>query len=435
MKLKTNPMIFVRFAAAAAVPFLCIALARSVFGYDAMDRSGWHTTRDGSPCYLSYEGEPLLGWQDIEGETYYFSPELQGAMATGWITVEEGTFYLTKEGLKTTGWADIQEDRYYFEDTGVMQTGWLDLPEGRYYLDENGAMESGWVDLPEGRFFLSEEGLMQTGWMETPTGLCYLSESGAVTSGWVETDKGRSYIDADGSVHTGWLEDGGRTYFLGEDGTARTGWMDVDDDRYYFLDNGSMAVGCVEIDGAARYFTSQGKYFVLVNPWNKVPEDYEADLVWYDGFQVDASCVDALDAMVTACEAAGYPCEMTSAYRGISYQTTLFERKVNKLLAAGYTRAAAEAETSRSIAIPSTSEHHLGLAVDLKNTFSTYAWLAQNGWRYGFIQRYPEGTTSLTGIYYEPWHYRYVGKELAAELHDLGLCVEAYMDMLTENQT
>ena len=194
-----------------------------------------------------------------------------------------------------------------------------------------------------------------------------------------------------------------------------------------------MAKGKVVIDGTARYFTSTGKYFVLVNRWNPVPEDYTSELVWTeDGYQVDASCLEALNDMRAACRAAGYSCQLTSAYRGYNYQNTLFQRKVNNLMAAGYTRAAAEAETARSIAIPGTSEHQLGLAVDLKNTYSTYAWLSEHSWEYGFILRYPDGTTALTGIYYEPWHFRYVGKELAAELYALDLCVEAYMDMLTE---
>ena len=71
------------------------------------------------------------------------------------------------------------------------------------------------------------------------------------------------------------------------------------------------------------------------------------------------------------------------------------------------------------------------LAVDLKNTYSTYNWLAENSWKYGFIARYPNGDTALTGIYYEPWHFRYVGKELAAELFELDICLEAYMEILT----
>ena len=70
--------------------------------------------------------------------------------------------------------------------------------------------------------------------------------------------------------------------------------------------------------------------------------------------------------------------------------------------------------------------------MDVKSGTSVYEWLKEHSWEYGFIVRYPDGQTALTGIYYEPWHLRYVGKELAAEIFALDLCVEAYMNMLTE---
>jgi len=413
MKLKMKPKTVVYMAlAAAALVIAVIVMARVCFGYDVFDRSGWRSAEDGTYRYLDYYGDPVLGWKEIDGNTYYFSPEQDGVMATGWLDTAEGRFFLRESGLKTIGWAELENGRYYFDENGVMATDWLDTAEGRYYLNEDGVMQTGWLDTPEGR--------------------CYLSETGAVTAGWVDAEDGRYYIDDGGSVYTGWLEVDGRTYYLNEDGTMHTGWLEMEGDRYYFKEDGAMAVGRVEIDGSARYFTSSGKYFVLVNRWSPVPEDYELDLVWYDGFQVDSSCLADLADMVAACRADGYACNITSAYRGVNYQTTLFERKVNKLMAAGYTRAAAEAETGRSIAVPGTSEHHLGLAVDIKNGYSTYGWLAKNSWKYGFNFRYPEGTTSLTGIYYEPWHYRYVGKELAAELYELDLCLEAYMNQLTE---
>jgi D-alanyl-D-alanine carboxypeptidase len=60
-----------------------------------------------------------------------------------------------------------------------------------------------------------------------------------------------------------------------------------------------------------------------------------------------------------------------------------------------------------------------------------YAWMAENCWQFGFILRYPDGKTDVTGIIYEPWHFRYVGLELAQELNQLGLTMEEYMDMLT----
>ena len=444
--------LFARIAAALLLPFAVILVSR-MFGYDVFDRGGWAHGIDGSLRYLSYEGEAQLGWQEIEEETYYFSPD-KGIMATGWLELENGRYFLQENGIRTTGWTtleekryyfaedglmatgwqEIQQERYYFHEDGVAATGWQETPQGRYYLREDGTMATGWLETEQGTFYLDENGQMRTGWFETERGLCYLSETGAITSGWVDTDKGRAYIDEDGSVHTGWLELDEERYFLTEEGILHTGWLDLEDDRYYFLDDGAMAVGEVIIDGEARHFASTGKNFVLVNRWNRVPKDYAADLVYVQGFQIDRQARDELVAMMADCEAAGFPCEMTSAYRGYNYQNTLFQRKVKKLLAQGYTQAAAEQETSRSIAIPGTSEHQLGLAVDLKNGFSTYAWLGKNCWKYGFILRYPNGTTSLTGIYYEPWHYRYVGKELAKELHDLGICLEAYVDMLTEKE-
>jgi len=217
-----------------------------------------------------------------------------------------------------------------------------------------------------------------------------------------------------------------------DDGILHTGWLELGEERYYFHEDGTMAVGEVMIDGTARYFTSAGKYFVLVNRWNPVPEDYEYNLVWLDGFQINAACRDALSEMIADCRAAGYICNISSGYRGYNYQNTLFQRKVDKLMAEGKTHTEAVNETAKSIAVPGTSEHQLGLAVDLKSAYSTYDWLAKNSWKYGYILRYPEGATSLTGIYYEPWHFRYVGKELAAELFELDLCLEAYMDMLTK---
>lgn len=413
MKVKAKPVIS-SVVCVIAMLAAAVILARVCFGYDIFDRSGWHATEDGGVQYLDYSGDPVFGWQTVEGKTYYFSPEHNGAMAIGWLNVDGAQYYLDSDGQKIIGWADLDNDRYYFLDDGSMHTGWLDTPDGRYFLDETGAMLSGWLETPEGRF--------------------YLSESGAVSSGWVDTESGTYYLDENGNPSTGWLNCDGDTYYFLEDGRLHTGWLETEDALYYFSDDGTMATGKVVIDGQANYFTSSGEYFLLVNRWNQVPEDYEADLVWYDGFQIDSSCRDALDKMITDCRAAGYVCKLTSAYRGYHYQNTIFQRKVEKLIGAGYSRSAAELETSRSIAAPGTSEHQLGLAVDLKSAYSTYGWLAENSWKYGFIMRYPNGTTELTGVYYEPWHYRYVGAELAQELYESGLCVEAYMEMLTTSE-
>ena len=90
------------------------------------------------------------------------------------------------------------------------------------------------------------------------------------------------------------------------------------------------------------------------------------------------------------------------------------------------------------VAPPGTSEHETGLALDI--TAQSYPvleqdqedtpeqqWLMENAWRFGFILRYPQGKTEITGICYEPWHYRYVGREAAKEIQEKGLCLEEYL--------
>ena len=90
------------------------------------------------------------------------------------------------------------------------------------------------------------------------------------------------------------------------------------------------------------------------------------------------------------------------------------------------------------VALPGTSEHQLGLALDLvdesyqnldegqENT-KVQKWLMQNSWRYGFILRYPTDKSSVTGIIYEPWHYRYLGRDMARDVYESGLCLEEFL--------
>ena len=89
------------------------------------------------------------------------------------------------------------------------------------------------------------------------------------------------------------------------------------------------------------------------------------------------------------------------------------------------------------MAIPGTSEHQLGLAVDIvdlryqvldagQEDTATQQWLMQNSWKYGFILRYPQDKSAITGIIYEPWHWRYLGPENARTVKESGLCLEEF---------
>ncbi len=285
---------------------------------------------------------------------------------------------------------------------------------------------------------------LRTGWQDGS----YYGPDGEVCTGLTQIDGVTYCLDENGALYApGWQEIGGSTYYVREDGTPYCGWLELEDGLYYLLPDGTMARGQVEIDGWNWYFTSKGRRIQLVNPWNYVPEGYEADLKelptkYGNSMKVDASCYDALMQMLGDCTKAGHTVYVVSAYRTQARQEYLYERQVQKQIANGYSRAEAEVVAATISAIPGTSEHQLGLAVDIIDTqiwslveeqedLAGQKWLMEHCWEYGFVLRYPKDKTGVTGIIYEPWHYRYVGTEVAAELHESGLTLEEYIASLS----
>ena len=102
----------------------------------------------------------------------------------------------------------------------------------------------------------------------------------------------------------------------------------------------------------------------------------------------------------------------------------------------GKSKSEAKKLAEQWVAIPGTSEHQLGIAVDINadttksSSDDVYSWLAENAHKYGFIKRYPSDKTDITGVINEPWHYRDVGKEAALEIYSQGMCLEEYIDTL-----
>lgn len=123
-------------------------------------------------------------------------------------------------------------------------------------------------------------------------------------------------------------------------------------------------------------------------------------------------------------------------YRTAEEQQQILDDKIAAYRSEGYTKHMAEETAMEWGALPGTSEHQLGLAVDINADTSkcsrddVYNWLLENSYKYGFIQRYPSGKTSITGVANEPWHYRYVGKKAAEEIHQSGMCLEEYVENL-----
>lgn len=178
---------------------------------------------------------------------------------------------------------------------------------------------------------------------------------------------------------------------------------------------------------------------LLVNPWNSLPEGFSVQTVTLDsGDQVDERCYPDLQAMMDACRAEGLSPVICSAYRTQADQESLYQAEVGRQLDTGYSQSDAEAEAGKVVAVPGTSEHQLGLAVDIvdinnqlldasQEHTEVQQWLMEHSWEYGFILRYPNEKSEITGIIYEPWHYRYVGKEDAEKIHSQGVCLEEYL--------
>ncbi len=178
---------------------------------------------------------------------------------------------------------------------------------------------------------------------------------------------------------------------------------------------------------------------ILVNESNPVPQDYTCEMVTLsNGKKVDERCYESLQEMMDDCRAQGYDPLICSAYRSYERQEELFGEMTAQYESEGYTSEEAYELAKTSVAIPGTSEHQLGLALDIVSVDNqrldenqsenpTQKWLMNHSWEYGFILRYPEGKSEITGTIYEPWHYRYVGEEAASVIYEQGICLEEYL--------
>lgn len=189
--------------------------------------------------------------------------------------------------------------------------------------------------------------------------------------------------------------------------------------------------------GEDRADESLGWELILVNRSYSVPNDYKVDLVKLsNGEQVDSRIYPELQNMFDDARADGLHLFVKSGYRTIEEQQQIMLDKIMENEENGYSKSEAEKLAKKYVAIPGTSEHQLGLSIDINaetsdsSSEAVYAWLAENSYKYGFIKRYSADKTHITGTYDEPWHYRYVGKNAAKEIKERGLCLEEYVEQL-----
>ena len=176
---------------------------------------------------------------------------------------------------------------------------------------------------------------------------------------------------------------------------------------------------------------------LVVNMEREIPEGYDPETkeILDTGYELDARVTPYYEKMYQAGKKDGVTLTPFSGHRSYERQRINYNNLTETYMARyGLDRKAAAKKAATVILPPGTSEHNIGLAMDICNTYDSfantdeYAWLMKNAYKYGFILRYPKEKEDVTGIVYEPWHWRFVGVEYAKKIKDSGLCLEEYLD-------
>lgn len=199
-------------------------------------------------------------------------------------------------------------------------------------------------------------------------------------------------------------------------------------------------------DGGEKVtFSKEDWKLVLINKQHSIPDNYTMTLGRINtikgSMQCDERIIDELLEMLQAAKEDGITLAICSPYRDLEYQEMLFNRKIKRYMGRGMSYMEAYQLSSQTVTVPGASEHQIGLALDIvTDTYLTLdegfgetpagIWLAENSYRYGFILRYPKGKEYITGIEYEPWHFRYVGVDAATVITEQGITLEEFWEEL-----
>lgn len=173
---------------------------------------------------------------------------------------------------------------------------------------------------------------------------------------------------------------------------------------------------------------------ILVNRSHYIPDDYQVELTQLsNGKKVDSRIYPELQQMFNDARADGLALFVREGYRTKEEQQQIMDDKISEYKSQGYSGKESRKMAEEYVAVPDTSEHQLGLSVDINadtekcSSHEVYQWLDENAYKYGFVKRYPADKTDITGISNEPWHYRYVGKKAAKIMKEENLCLEEYL--------
>lgn len=177
---------------------------------------------------------------------------------------------------------------------------------------------------------------------------------------------------------------------------------------------------------------------ILINADNPLPDNFSVTLTpLANGHKIDSRVYPHLQQMFDDARKQGIFPTISSSYRTAKEQQSELDQKKEEFIRQGYAPDDALEAAKTWAALPGTSEHQAGLAVDITSADASvqspdivWNWLKTNAHKYGFIRRYPPDKVSITGISNEPWHFRYVGQAAAEEIYKHGLCLEEYLEIL-----
>lgn len=206
-------------------------------------QAGWHKSAYGNWWYQAPDstGEYAVGWNEIEGEWYYFNQ--RGILLYNqWKKWNNRWFYLTDSGAAAKNWKKIDGIWYYFNKENQMEIGWIQDKEQWYYLDVDGSMKTGWLQYKGQWYYFAPSGEMKTGWVKDKETWYYMDSTGIMKTGEIEVSGHHYYLEESGAMKQGWLKKANDWYFYKTDGSQAVGWI-KDKDKWYFLkENGQLLV-------------------------------------------------------------------------------------------------------------------------------------------------------------------------------------------------
>ncbi|MCR5782041.1 MAG: D-alanyl-D-alanine carboxypeptidase family protein [Clostridia bacterium] len=400
-------------------------------------------------------------------------------------------YYISEDGkLPPAGSYRSSDSRFFiFDSTGLTVEGYYEEENLRFLVDSNGKPMQDIRTYKGETCFFMKDGSLYTGFVKqhgvirfftkgvTNEGLVsfkrkvyYSLANGTLFKGWKAVDKYTYYFTEDGSAATGMVKIGDYYYCFGEDGRMVFGFQTVGDEMYYFDQTSGHMVTNTQIDGyiigldgrcskkpvkiLAPYQSTYGYIVSLVIEYPVDNEDWELvclnskfkieegvdqkiklSTVAGSSEQMDSRAAYWYDKMYEAAKKDGILLTPVSGYRSYADQKRLFKEFVDEYRAAGKTGYESEKLASTRRMPEGSSEHNIGICMDIITASSSdnfektaaYRWLSANAADYGFILRYPYDKQDVTGVKFEPWHWRYVGVKNARAIKDSGKCLEEYL--------